>query len=471
MTEQQKNTLVSESFERALGLIRTRVSVSAAADDSVDRSAIAIAYSGGLDSSVLLHLAADYARRHQLRLFAFHIHHGLSPHADDWLKHCEDECSKRGITFDARRIDLVDRAGSGTEEAARIGRYAALGELCRAHRVPLLLTAHHQDDQAETVLLQLLRGSGVAGMSGMDAVNVAPGLLGDPNLLMGRPLLEVARVALDEFVKANAIDHIEDESNADPRYARNALRHQVMPALAACFPGFQQRFARTASHAQSAQRLLIELAAQDLALCTDGDCLDITQIKRLSSDRVDNLLRYWFGVRGIRMPSTAWLSEMRTQLLEAKADAQLCVTHADCHIRRHRDRVFITPKYATDVESIEPVSFHWDGQAQMQFAAYGGTLHFEIAEQGFDTDWLRGQALSLRLRSGGERLKPALNRPTKSLKYHYQACDVPAWERERLPLLFAGKDLLFAAGIGMDCLHFGAESGARIRIYWQTNIS
>ena len=460
MTDKQ-NALVFEAFERALGVIRTRVSVSAAPPG------IAIAYSGGLDSSALLHLAHVYAATHGIKLYAFHIHHGLSPNADDWLAHCHEECARLGVTFDARHVNLAGKDKSGVEEAARISRYAALGELCRAHRTPLLLTAHHQDDQAETVLLQLLRGSGVAGMSGMDEANTAFDLLGDCKLLMGRPLLAVSRAALDEFVISEAIPYIEDESNMDPRYARNALRHKVMPALAEYFPGFQQRFARTAAHAQSAQRLLVELAAQDLASCLDGDCLDIKQIRRLSSDRIDNLLRYWFGTRGVRMPSTSWLSEMRTQLLEAKADAQLCVTHADCHIRRHRDRVFITPKFETDIEDLEPQVFRWNGETAMRFAAFGGVLYFESAEQGVEADWLRGRDLCISLRSGGERLKLALNRPTKSLKYHYQAFDVPAWERERLPLVTSANHLLFAAGIGMDCHHLGSTPGLHIRFRWQ----
>lgn len=454
--------LVMDVFERALREIRTRVCTSA--DNS---SAIAIAYSGGLDSSVLLHFAHAYAKANDIALFAFHVHHGLSPNADHWLAHCERECARLGVVFDVRRVTLANKDKSGTEEAARISRYSALGDLCRIHQVPVLLTAHHQDDQAETVLLQLLRGAGVAGLSGMDTANTAPDLLGDETLMMGRPLLEVSRAALANFAAGKEIAYIEDESNADPRYARNALRHQLMPVLARDFPGFQQRFARTAQHAQSAQRLLIELAAQDLVACLDGDCIDINQLKRLNPDRIDNLLRYWFGSRGVRMPSTAWLSEMRTQLLEAKEDAQLCVTHADCHIRRHRDRVFLTPKLVIDPASVLPMAFQWNGEAEMRFAAFGGVLHFDEGETGVDADWLRSRELTIRYRQGGERLKPAFNRPTKSLKYHYQACNVPAWERERLPLVTVENHLLFAAGIGMDCHHFSSESGGRIRFRWQ----
>ena len=455
---------VMDGFERALGDIRTRVCVSAESSGKM-----AVAYSGGLDSSALLHLAHAYAAARGIALYAFHVHHGLSPRADDWLAHCRRECERLGITFDARHVDLAQRGKSGVEEAARVSRYMALGELCRVHQVPLLLTAHHLDDQAETVLLQLMRGSGVAGLSGMDTVNAAPDLLGDAHTLMARPLLAIARTELADFVANHAIAYVDDESNLDTRYARNALRHQVMPALAEYFPGFQQRFARTAHHAQSAQRLLIELGAQDLALCLDGECLDISQIKQLSSDRIDNLLRYWFGSRGVRMPATAWLSEMRTQLLEANAEAQLCVTHADCHIRRHRDRVFLTPRLDGDPADVSPRSFRWSGEQQMHFDEYRGVLHFEAAEQGVDAAWLRGSDLRIHYREGGERLKPAPNRPTRSLKCHYQALDVPAWERARLPLVSAGKELLFAAGIGMDCRHVESSADSGIRLRWQAD--
>lgn len=452
---------VIDAFERALGDIRARVCVSDAP------SALAVAYSGGLDSSVLLQLAHDYAAARRMKLFAFHIHHGISLNADDWLAHCQRECERLGIAFEARRINLAKREDSGLEEAARVSRYAALGDLCRMHNVPLLLTAHHQDDQAETVLLQLLRGSGVAGLGGMETANTAPDLLGDPDLIVARPLLAVSRSELEGFAASKRIAYIEDESNADTRYARNALRHQVMPAFAQYFPGFQQRMARTAQHAQSAQRLLNELAAQDLVACLDGDCIDIDRLRQLNSDRIDNALRYWFASRGVRMPATSWLSEMRMQLLDARADARLCITHADCHIRRHRNRVFLIPRREGEARSATPSGFRWNGEPWMHFAEFGGTLHFDPSPQGVDADWLRNQHLLIRYRIGGERLKLAENRPARDLKHHYQALDIPFWERERLPVIFAGDDLLFAAGIGMDCRRFGTMRGTRITFRWQ----
>ncbi|RZA22676.1 MAG: tRNA(Ile)-lysidine synthetase, partial [Lysobacteraceae bacterium] len=308
-----------------------------------------------------------------------------------------------------------------------------------------------------------------AGLAGMDTANRAPGLLGDPQLLMARPLLPLSRAQLEDYARAEGLEWVEDESNSDPRYARNALRHAVMPALAENFPGYQARLARGAAHVQAAQRILDEVAGQDLAACLDGDLIDLERLQGFSRDRIDNLLRHLFATRGLAMPSTAWLGEMVSQLLSAREDAQLKVTHPACHIRRHRGKLHITPKLPElagmrdpDDEGVlvkEGERFAWRGEAALAFPAYGGVLHFEPAAQGFDAAWLRSQPLSIDFRKGGERLKPASNRPTRGLKAHYQALGVPAWERERAPVIWAGSELLFAAGIGMDCRHMGAGEG------------
>ncbi|MEX5744486.1 tRNA lysidine(34) synthetase TilS [Massilia sp. X63] len=440
-------------------------------------SSIALACSGGLDSMALLRLAHAWAAESGIPLHAFHVHHGLSPNADAWLAHCAQACAALGIAFDHRRVEVV-KGKDGLEAAARKLRYRALGEMCVQHGVPLLLTAHHLDDQAETVLLQLLRGAGPAGLSGMDAANRAPGLLGDEALVMARPLLALARAQLDDYARAEGLDWVEDESNSDARHARNALRHGVMPALAASFPGYQQRLARGAAHVQSAQRILDEVAQQDLAASLDGDAIDLARVQQLSRDRIDNMLRHLFSSRGLAMPSSAWLGEMVSQLFSAREDAQLKVTHPACHIRRHRGKLFITPKLPDlagmrdpDDEGVlvkEGEGFRWRGEAALAFPAYGGVLHFEPAAQGFDPAWLRSRPLTIDFRQGGERLKPAANRPSRSLKQHYQALGVPAWERERAPLVWSDRELLFAAGIGMDCRYLseGAGQGGRIALRW-----
>jgi tRNA(Ile)-lysidine synthase len=459
-----------DAFERALEVILARVSVLAPLVDPPEQNplrAIAVAYSGGLDSSALLHLAHRYALRHGIALFAFHVHHGISPNADCWLAHCERECVRFDVRLDVRRVLLADRNRNGVEQAARISRYAALGELCRLHQVPLLLTAHHLDDQAETVLLQMLRGSGVTGLGGMDQANTAPALLGERNLVMARPLLDVSRSELEQFVASEEIAYVDDESNADPRYARNALRHKVLPSFEEYFPGFQQRLARTARHAQAAQRLLDELAAQDLAACRDGECIAVEPLAQLSADRIDNVLRYWFASGGMRMPATAWLGEMRQQILEAREDARLCVKHPDCEVHRHRGRIFLVPRSGDVAPPQPPLKFRWHGEARVHFPAYGGSVLFNEAQEGIDAAWLMTQDLVIQVRGGGEKLKLASNRPSRSLKHHYQALGIPSWERAHLPVILAAGQLLFAAGIGMNWRGLRCDGSRHITLSWE----
>lgn len=438
----------------------------AATNSNADAETVAIAYSGGLDSSVLLAVAA----RLGLKLVALHVHHGLSPQADAWLAHCQARAAALGVAFQAEHVTLEDTADNGVEQAARVARYAALGRMCRQHGVRLLLTAHHLDDQAETVLLQMLRGSGLAGMSGMDNCAYAPSLVGDAQTVIVRPFLGLARAQLEAWATQEQLVHVDDESNADPRYTRNHLRHHVMPSLGQAFPGYQQRLARAAGHVQGAQELLREVAEQDLLHCQRDDHLLMPALRALSEQRFFNLMRHWFALRGMRMPSTAWMQEMREQLMSAGVEAQLCVSHPDGELHRYRERVFLAPRRAVPEEETSQ-ALRWQGEAELPLAAWHGTLHFDVIAAGdegvgIDAGWLRGQALLACGRSGGERVKLAANRPARSLKQQYQAADVPAWERPFLPLLWAGDTLLFAAGVGMDCTQL-VSTGERVALRWQ----
>ncbi|MBS1186333.1 MAG: tilS [Burkholderiaceae bacterium] len=449
---------VTAAFERALERILARVFVC----PSDSAPSIAVAYSGGLDSSVLLHLARECAAQRGIRLLAFHVHHGISPNADDWLTHCRRESERLGIGFDARRVQVAVDDGRGLEAAARSARYAALGEMCRQHRVELLLTAHHQDDQTETVLLQMLRGAGMAGLSGMAETGKAPDLLGDEQILLARPLLDTPRIGLRDIAAARGLAHVEDESNADIHHPRNALRNMIWPLLHAHFPAFRDCIARSAQHAQAAQRLLDELAVQDLAACAKAGGLDAERIRGLSSERSDNLLRHWLAVNGVRMPSSAWLREARSQLLDARDDAQVCVSQDGWQLRRYRSRIVLTT-IDDGAPEVASAGFRWVGEGSIRFAAFGGTLHFDLADDGLDPDWLRGQSLRMEHHHGGGRLKPAPNRPGAGLKKLYQERSIPAWERKRLPLVWVGEKLLFAAGIGQDCRFPAARQGISLR--------
>lgn len=438
--------------------------------------AIAVAYSGGADSTVLLHLAQDFARQRDISLFAFHVHHGISPNADAWLAHCDATAIGLGIPFFFERVTLASTAN--LEAQARSKRYAALGRLCETRGVPLLLTAHHQDDQAETVLLHLLRGA-LSG-KGMDVCKRAPGLLGNERICLARPLLGSTREAILTHAHAHKLSFVEDESNLDPKYARSALRTQVMPILGTHFPGYQQVLARSSLHAQHTTVLLDELAQLDWqqyqaptvhgaqAGLLAGTGLLMAALENLSVPRSHNLLRFWLAMYGARLPSSSWLQELYGQLRSAREDAQVCVDHPDCEIHRYRDEIQLAPKWQPAAQAAR---FQWLGEPELAFPAFGGSLKFVAVtgdETGIDMTWLRQQTLQLDYRQGGERIKLGPNRPRRSLKQHYQTLHIPGWQRTRLPLvLIPGQPsgLLYAAGIGSASDYCG-HAADRVRLEW-----
>lgn len=455
---------VTTSFERALEVILARVVVS---DPPL---AIAIAYSGGLDSSLLLHLATQYCQRRSIPLHVFHVHHGLSPHADAWLTHCAQQAAALGVPFEAMRVQLPDLAEDGVEQAARVARYAALGDLCRAHGVRLLLTAHHQDDQAETVLLQLFRGAGLRGLGGMLDLHEAHGLTGE-QVLVGRPLLECSRKALEQVASALGIAHVQDESNADTRYRRNAIRQQIMPVIEHTYPGMAATIARSSQHWQSAQLLLDELALMDLTACADGDALRIEAMATLSNQRIDNLLRFWLQQQGAPYaPSSAQLSQLRTQMLAARGDAQPALALCGLQLQRQAGALVALPLRHSSPPT-EPLMIQWQGEQSIAIPEWQGTLLFaEEQARGICPRRLQSSVLTLQPRSGGERLKPDPARPSRSLKNLFQESALPAQQRPWLPLAYLNGQLAFAAGLGMDArvadapggviMHWRGDSGA-----------
>lgn len=425
--------------------------------------AVAVAYSGGLDSSVLLHLASRYAAAHDVAIHAFHIHHGLSANADAWAAHCRTESGNCGAVFADCKV-AVSVNGRGTEEAARIARYAALGDLCRHYCVSLLLTAHHQDDQAETVLLQLMRGAGMPGISGMPAFQPHHDLLGS-GIALGRPLLGIARAQLEQAAYRCGVKHIVDESNSDVRYRRNALRHTVFPVIETYFPGFSPLVTRSALHAQSAQLLLHDLAMMDCAVCKAGAqdaALDISKLKSLSTERADNLLRHWLHEHGVQLPSRSRLDEIRVQMFEAVPDTHPFFDFGAVKLRRIDNRLELHPDLGTP--PCDALALRWQGESAIHVPQWHGRLVFERCEgEGLDAAMLRNGMLRLRPRMGRERIKIAKNRPSKSLKNLFQELSIAPWKREWLPLLYLDNDLLFVAGLGMDTRNLKKEGGVTIR--------
>lgn len=458
--------LVEAKFTRALEAIPARVVVSGEASG---QQRIAVAYSGGLDSSVLLQLAARRCRDAGIALHAFHVHHGLSPNAGQWLAHCRREAGALGVSFDAREVVVKDVADHGTEQAARLARYDALAEMCGQHQVTVLLTAHHQDDQAETVMLQLFRGAGLRGLGGMAAMHEDHELLGE-GIAVLRPLLECSRAELEHYARAHAVAHVDDESNADTRYRRNAIRQRIAPAVDEHFPGFAATVSRSARHLQAAQRLLDELAAIDLASCSQGGALAIEPLRSLSTERVDNLLRHWLLLQGAsELPSEAQLQQLHRQMRDARSDAQPELLLSGLRLQRQSGWLVALRDAGASAPPESSIEIHWQGEHAIEVPGWQGSLGFEEdGGGGLDPALLHRGPLQLRPRSGSERLKLALNRPSRTLKNLFQESGIPAQTRPWLPLLYIGGELAFAAGLGTDARL--KRVGPGIRLHWLSSL-
>jgi tRNA(Ile)-lysidine synthase len=451
---------------------------------------VALAYSGGLDSCVLLDAAVRVLGAE--RCVALHVHHGLSAAADAWLSHCEATARKLGVRFEAARVELQARDELGVEASAREARYAALETLCVKYSAQTLWLAQHADDQAETVLLQLLRGAGVAGMAAM-APAYRPG---SGEVLRLRPFLALQRTQLEAYAAARGLQWVEDESNADTRFARNALRLDVLPALATHFPGYREALARTAQHAAAAQVLLDQLAEGDWqqARLDQGRSLSRASLLTLDDARGANLLRYWMRVCGLPGASAARLGNMMRQLREAGATHALRIAHAGYELRLYRDAVqwveassdangdgdFMETS-ADELHSPLDVSaalperlLVWQGEEVWRVPGWRGSFVFAPCEagaaDGVPESLLRAAPLLARARRGGERLRPHLAGPSRSLKNLYQEQGVPVWLRDG-PLLYAGAQLVFVAWLGANRGELpAAAEGAWRRIEWRPDL-
>ncbi|MBN3762846.1 tRNA lysidine(34) synthetase TilS [Burkholderia sp. Ac-20365] len=441
---------------------------------------VAIAFSGGVDSSVLLDAAARAGGAS--RCIAFHIHHGLSANADEWLVHCAAFAHERDVEFASLHVDVSRSAGLGVEAAARDARYRALDALCAQHGVHTLWLAQHADDQAETVLLQLLRGAGLAGLAAMAPEYLPSGA----SVTRMRPLLHLLRAQLEQYAHARDLRWIDDESNADTRYARNALRHDVLPGLAVHFPGFRDALARTAAHAASAQRLLDELARIDLQTARGDEegALRHDALLALDDDRGANLLRYWMRTLGLPAASTARLSDALRQLREIGDGHSLRVDHAGQALRSYRGQVYWEAGDSADpadetalVERTES-ALVWQGQSVWRVPQWRGTFVFSDANadtpDAIPVDVLTRAPLVARSRRGGERMRSTASGPSRTLKNLFQERGVPSWKRD-VPLLFAGDELLFVPLIGVNrsvsAQPASDQSGRWIRIEWREDLT
>jgi len=499
----------------------------------------AVAFSGGLDSTVLLDAFVHAAG--SPRCLALHIHHGLSPNADHWQSHCRAQSMQRDVRFVTANVDLSAYKGMGIEAAARLARYQALHALAVQHGADVLVLGQHADDQAETVLLQMLRGAGLAGWSAMPAQSTAhradveamlsaradrselagvpqggeladggPATLLAQTLPLIRPLLQVRRAALEAYAQTEGLHWIEDESNQDLHFARNALRHDVLPALERHFPAYRQTLSRVARHAAGAQMLFDDLANLDLDRCliaspqladNDNDnerpgaeaavllnaksaCLSRTALQSLSAERLANLLRFWVRQLGLRAASAARLDEMVVQLQglrrcdvnlrlrhrEQSLFGRVSIRHDGLVLHGYRNVVFwsaidntLLAAERAQSSSSATLTSHYDGSPCWHLPEWRGNLLVSAATVGDCEDehkpvlgrtrfvlpaaMFEGSRLSARKRAGGERLSLGTGRPSRSLKHLFQEAGVPTWQRD-VPLFYLDDALIFVPYLG-----------------------
>src|SRR6266850_6981683 len=364
--------------------------------------AVAVGLSGGIDSVVLLHLLRETPG---IRLRVIHVHHGLSPNADAWAEFCRKLCKRLGVPLTVKRV-RVARKGKGLEAAARDARHAAFKE----SNAECIALAHNLDDQAETVLMNLLRGAGPRGASGM----AERGRLGAKTLW--RPLLNVSRKEILAYAREHGLRWIEDESNADESLTRNFIRRGVGPLLEKKFPRWRESLARAARH-----------------------------FSKKEAGR-EQLLRSFLAANGLKAPSEAKLVEMLKQL--GAAGASTLIEHDGASVRAYRGKVVVLP-LEKKKPAFMPIS--WAGERRLEIPALGGELVFRrVRGQGIDASLVGEKSCTVKLRSGGERLRLHPKRPRRTLKNLFQEAGVPPWQRERLPLLYCGDELAWAPGLGID---------------------
>jgi len=423
---------------------------------------IAIALSGGVDSAVLLDVLQELRASQELSLSAVHVNHQISTHAGEWEAFCRSLCERHGIPLTVQRVQVTSD-GSGIEAAARRLRYRAYACL-DADYVAL---AHHLDDQAETLLLQLLRGAGPKGLAGMPVIRSQEsaqnnGKASAPLIL--RPLLDVRRSQIEAYAESRRLEWVEDDSNTDSRYDRNYLRNELLVQLEARFPGYRETLARTARNLADHVMLAEELARID-AQSLDRSAISAERLRQLSHARALNLLRQLFSDRGLQMPPRARLEEALRQCREAGRDAEIQVTFGDAVLRCYRDRVELvenSPNMPADWQS------RWDGNHELILPDGLGVLRSRaVIGEGIARRHFEIRAATVRGRSGGERMQPGENRPRRALKSLLQEHAIPPWERSRMPLVFFGEQLAWVPGIGVAAEFRAAAAEPGVAPEWE----
>lgn len=419
-----------------------------------------VAYSGGLDSHVLLHAMCEL--RPALApagVAAVHVDHGLSPHARAWADHCVSVCEDLAVTCRVLAVDATPVRGEGPEAAARRARYGAIAAVMAAG--DCLLTAHHRGDQGETVMLQLLRGAGPRGLAGMPPY--APFAAGGH----ARPLLSFTRRELHAYAEDRGLVWVEDESNANPALERNYLRREILPRLRAHWPAVDRTLVRVAAHQRDAAALLEDIAVQDLAELGEPPHrnLSIEALKRLGGARRRNVIRHWLRRCRLPLPSAEQLRQIEVHLFGAADDRMPHVAWPGAEVRRYRDRLYAS---APLPQAPPRGVLAWDVCRQAALPCADGVLSaHEQVGAGVKADLCYSAPVTVRFRQGGERCQPAGTDCSRTLKNLFQEMGVPPWMRGRIPLVYVG-DRLAAVADYWVCHPFQAHGQERgVVFHWQ----
>jgi tRNA(Ile)-lysidine synthase len=423
---------------------------------------IAVAWSGGRDSTALLHASLLEALALGAKVFALHVHHGLSPNADAWLAACEAQCTrwaKRGlpVTLVSTHLSTSPAPGESIEAWARQARYRALRTMALANDVSVVLLAHHRRDQAETFLLQALRGAGMAGLAGMPASVERDGITWQ------RPWLTKPREDIDAYVRRHRLKHIDDESNGDRRFARNRLRLDVWPALASAFDQAEASLATAAGWAYEARSALGELAALDLVHVANERGLQVVPWRGLSDARRSNALRAWLAAQTGRAAAASLVTRLLEELAATRS-ARWPMGGGE--LRLYRGSLMFTETVDAKVSTAPPRETQLSVTRAGRYALPGwaGGLHVErTSGDGVPLAWLAH--LELRPRLGAEQFQSGPGRPPRSLKKQFQSAGVPEWERAG-PLFYSGGQLVFVPGLGLDARVLGLPGQPLVRLRW-----
>lgn len=396
-----------------------------------------VGYSGGMDSHVLLHVLAQLRESMPVELQAVYINHGLSPHADDWERHCEQVCNALAVPFKSISVTVALEPGASPEAAAREARYQALSDLIQSGEY--LCTAHHQDDQAETVLLQLLRGAGPKGLAAMAAQSP----FGAGTLL--RPLLQCTRAELLDYASAHELHWIDDESNFDTDYDRNFLRHEIIPRLRERWPALTRTLDRSARLCAESAQLLDELAQQDLRHLQDtkSDVISVAGLKTLTPERQRNVLRYWVRQQGFALPSDIKLQHVLSDVVAAGEDRQPCVQWPGAEMRRYGGYLYLMLPLA---EFQSNLVIPWPDLEKSLLLPDGRRLICRYLKE----STLDRPPVLVRFRQGGEQVQVVGMGHGVALKKLLQDLGLPPWLRDRAPLIYLGDELVQIAGIPLQ---------------------